>query len=80
MMSALKVFRRVFVLRRITTANVSALQAEPEVNPGIAHFEALFTAASMWSNFLNLTEMLARRHVTPYLYHGGLRGRNGLEL
>jgi hypothetical protein len=36
-----EVFRRVFVLRRIATADVSARQANTEMHPAIAGFDAI---------------------------------------
>jgi hypothetical protein len=37
----------VFVLRRIATTHVSATQAEPQVNPGVAHLQAFFTTLAL---------------------------------
>lgn len=38
------VFRGVLVLRRVAAADVAALEAEAEVDPAVAHLQALFAA------------------------------------
>jgi len=43
MLRRMKVFGRVLVLRLIAAADMSALQAQPQVYPRCAHREALFT-------------------------------------
>jgi hypothetical protein len=42
MFRPVKMFGGVLVLRRIATADVPAFQAHPQMNPGVAHFQALF--------------------------------------
>jgi hypothetical protein len=44
MMRLVKVLRRVLVLRRIATPDVSAAEAQPEVNPLVAELEAILAA------------------------------------
>jgi hypothetical protein len=38
MFAGVKMFSGVFIFRGIATTHVSALSAQPQVNPGIAHF------------------------------------------
>jgi hypothetical protein len=47
MMGGVKVFRGVFVLGIITAADVAALHAHPQVDPRVAHREALLTTAGV---------------------------------
>jgi hypothetical protein len=51
-----------FVFRRITTPHVTAAHAQPQMDPGIAHLQALFAAASMWSNVFDLRDVRAGIH------------------
>ena len=44
MSAVMKVLRGMLVLRRIAAANVAAGAAEPQMDPGVSHFEALFAA------------------------------------
>src|SRR5262249_38792851 len=55
----MEMLRRVFVFRRITTANVPALETQPQMYPGIAHFQALFAAPRMRLRFLHVLDVLA---------------------
>ena len=57
MIRPVKMFRGVFILGRITTADVAATHAEPQVHPGVANFQAIFTTIGTGLNFLNLIEM-----------------------
>jgi hypothetical protein len=47
----------VLVLRGIAAAYVTALQAKPQVDPGITHLQALFTAFSTGGDFTDLLHM-----------------------
>ena len=59
MLRRVKVFRRVFVFRRVATADVAAGHAEPQVNPCVANFQTVFTAIGAGCYFANLIEMCA---------------------
>lgn len=41
------------ILRRVAASDVPALQAQPQVNPGIAHFQTLFTTLAAGDNLAN---------------------------
>jgi len=45
MLLRMRMLRRVPVLRRIAATHVAALNAQAQVNPGIAGLQAVFTAA-----------------------------------
>jgi hypothetical protein len=44
MVGGVEVLGGVLIFRRITTAHMAALEAEPEVHPGIVHFKTFFAA------------------------------------
>jgi hypothetical protein len=59
-----KVFRGVLVFRTVATAHVATLQAQPQMHPGVAHFQTLFAALRrFWLYRSYLIEMSAFRHV-----------------
>lgn len=63
--SCMKVFGRVLVLRIIATANVSALHADAKMFPGIPGFKAFHAAVSGWSDIvkvLNVRALIAHKH------------------
>jgi len=47
----------VFVLRGVAAANVTATQAQTQMHPTVAHFEAFFASLGLGFNFLNLIEV-----------------------
>jgi hypothetical protein len=55
----LVVFSGVLVLRRITTSDVSARQAQSQVNPFITDLDALFTEALAGTGDSDLVKMCA---------------------
>jgi hypothetical protein len=58
----------VFVFRIIAAADVPADQAQPQMDPGIAHLEAFFAALAAGMNVSNFAEMFAVcscRHESP---------------
>jgi hypothetical protein len=55
-------FCRMLVLGRIAAADVAAAQAQAQVNPFIAHLQALFTAIGLRFHFVNLIEVGATIH------------------
>lgn len=63
----MKMLGRVFIFRRITTADVPANQAKPEVYPLIARFKAFFAAARVRLYISNLIRVMALGHVAASL-------------
>ena len=59
MFRRVKVFRGVFVLRRVATPDMPAGHAQTQVDPGVANLQAVFTAVSAGRDFANLIEMSA---------------------
>jgi hypothetical protein len=69
MLSAMKVFGGVLVLGGIATADVAAFQAEPQMDPGVADFDAVFADVDFCVRDLNFAEMSAGcRHNAPLLH------------
>lgn len=65
MLGVVKVLSGVFVLRRIATAHVAALHAKAQMDPLIAHFEALLAALRrFWFDVMNVTKMAASFHLS----------------
>jgi hypothetical protein len=58
----MEVFGGVFVFGGIAATDVAALEAQAKVDPGVAHFQALFAAVSVGLDGANLRKMLAVRH------------------
>ncbi len=59
MLGVVKVLSGVFVLRRIATAHVAALHAKAQMDPLIAHFEALLAALRrFWFDVMNVIRWL----------------------
>jgi hypothetical protein len=58
----MEVFGGVFVLGGITAADVAALEAQAQVDPSVAHFQALLAAAGVRFDGANLRKMHALRH------------------
>jgi hypothetical protein len=54
MFGRVEMFRRMLVFGRIATPNVTALTAEPQVHPIIAHFQAFFASLCAWAHILNV--------------------------
>ncbi len=59
----MEMFRRVLILRGIATAHVTALHAEPEVDPLIAHFQAFLASPRVGVNVMYLLSVRALLHV-----------------
>jgi hypothetical protein len=59
MAGVMKMLGGMFVLRRIAAAHVPADHAHPQVNPGVAHFDALCTDVNVGGPELDLIQMLA---------------------
>jgi hypothetical protein len=62
MLRRMKVLRGVLVLGGIAAANMSATQAQPKMNPLVAHLQAFFTTLRMRFDGLDLIEMSALAH------------------
>jgi transposase len=64
-----KMFRRVFVRRRIAAADVTANFAKPQMNPTVAGFQTIFTAVRARRNIFYFFQMLALSHCKiPFSY------------
>jgi hypothetical protein len=57
MFGGVKMLRGVFVLRGVAAANVTATQAQTQMRPSVAHFEAFFATLGLGFYFLNLIEV-----------------------
>ena len=69
MFGVVKMFGSVFVLRGIAAAHVSADQAQTQVDPLIAHFQAFFAAFGVRLNVLDLVQMCALAHRSLMISH-----------
>jgi hypothetical protein len=61
-LGGMKMFGGVFVFGGIAAADVAALEAQAQVDPGVAHFQALFAAAGVGLDGAYFRKMLAVRH------------------
>jgi hypothetical protein len=59
MAALVKMLGGVFILRRIAATDVPAYHAHAQMDPGVAHFHALFTDVSVSGRELDLIQMLA---------------------
>jgi hypothetical protein len=57
-----EVFRSVLVLGRIATTYVAATEAQPQMDPRIAHLEAFLAAVGVRGDFAYLVGVSASRH------------------
>src|ERR1700730_9001935 len=67
-----KVFGRVFVLRGIAAADVSAFEAHAQMNPLVAGLEAFLATGCARLNVVYVVEMRALHHGVPSLRRGGI--------
>src|SRR5579872_1724091 len=58
----MKVFGGVLVLGGVAATHVAAHQAQAEMDPGISHLQALFAAAGVRLDMMNLLHVNAFRH------------------
>lgn len=66
MLCAMKVFGRMLVFRGIAATNMPAFQAESEMDPGVAAFQALLAALGRSRRDRpDLVLMSTRFHVSP---------------
>ena len=66
MFAAVKVFGGVFIFRGVATTDMAALQAQPQVHPGVTGLQALFATLGVWCDLLDLVQMLAFFHGYPF--------------
>ena|ERR1700674_2009807 len=59
MLGYAKVLGGMFVFGRVTATYVAALEAQPEMNPRVAHFQTFLASRAAWVNFTNCIEMCA---------------------
>ena len=57
MLCRVKMFGRMFVLRTVTAAYVTAVQAHTQVNPGVADLQALFAPLGIGTDITDRIEM-----------------------
>jgi hypothetical protein len=57
MMDLMKVLGRVLVFRRVTAANVTTLEAQTKVDPGVVHFKAFLAAFAAWGDLLDFLQV-----------------------
>src|SRR5215210_3343416 len=75
-----EVLGRVFVLGVVATSYVSADQALPKMDPGVAHLQALLAAVRARLYVLDLVQVrTVRRHLLPPSLLCGCRGTAGLS-
>jgi hypothetical protein len=53
-LGAVEMLSGVFVLGRVAAADVAALHAQAEMDPGVAHFQALFAALGVLRYLVNM--------------------------
>jgi hypothetical protein len=58
----MKMLRRMTVLRGITAAHMPALQAKPQMYPGVSRFKALFTTLRLGRHGSNLIQVRTSFH------------------
>jgi hypothetical protein len=61
MVRLVKVLRGVTVLRRVAATHMATGLAESQLDPNVAHFQALLAAAGVGFHVLNLFQMTACR-------------------
>src|SRR5689334_5310478 len=50
-------FRRMFVLRRVTATHVAALPAQPQMHPRVAHLQAFLATLGVRANVLDVAHV-----------------------
>jgi hypothetical protein len=63
MLRRVKMLGGVLILGGVAAADVSAGQTEPQVDPGVAHFQTLLAAVGMRLDIVDLVEMSALGHI-----------------
>ena len=64
-LGAMEMLGGVLVFGGIAAADVAALHAQPEMHPGVTHFQTLFAALGVWRHFVNVAQMRASAHDLP---------------
>src|SRR5882757_9512216 len=59
MMRSMKMLCRMLILRRITTAYVTATEAQSEMDPGVAHFQTFLTSLAARMHIPNFFDVCA---------------------
>jgi hypothetical protein len=54
-LGAVEVFGGVLVFGGVAAADVAAFHAQPEMHPGVAHFQAFFAPLGVRRYFVNVT-------------------------
>lgn len=65
MLAAMKMLGGVLVLRRITTAHVSAFKTQAQMDPAASSFHAVFANVGIGAGELNLIEVSTLFHDFP---------------
>jgi len=61
-LGAVEMFGGVLVFGRVAAADVAALHAKAQVNPGVARLETFLATFGVWSDFMNVALMRASGH------------------
>src|SRR5579872_4801503 len=61
-LGAVKVLRRVLVLRGVAATDMAALQAKSQMDPPVSHFYAFFADVSLSLGDVNVVHVLALAH------------------
>lgn len=80
MFAAVKVFGGVFIFRGVATADMAALQAQPQVYPSVARLQALLATLGTRRDLLDLVQMLTLFHGTPLRRMASLNEENREDL
>jgi hypothetical protein len=78
MLRRVKVLRGVAVLRLITTADMAAVHAAPQMDPCVAHLQALFASARVGRRVFGGSQVLAYRLHASTLQQGAVVRRRAL--
>jgi hypothetical protein len=63
MLSGVEVFGGVLILGRVAAAHMATHETHSQVNPAVAHLQALLAPFGVGMDIVNLIEMRALRHV-----------------
>src|SRR6201997_5833081 len=67
MTGLVKMLGRVLILGRIAAADMATLETQPQVDPGIVHFQALLAAVATWLHLLDVLLMsTSLSHRSPH--------------
>ena len=74
MLGEVEVLGRVLILGVIAAADMPTYLAKPQMDPGIAYFQAIFTAIRAWCDNLYLVKMTTFHWAFPLLFFALVRG------